>query len=209
MINVSYAITVCNELHEITRLVDFLLPRIEKEDQIVIQYDETGVTPPVLDYLNIIKQIHKNIKVIGFPLNNDFASFKNNLKNHSDGIFIFQIDADEVPSEFLLSTIHELLENNKEVDLFFVPRVNTVEGLTESHIQKWGWKVNEQGWVNWPDLQTRLYRRTSEIEWVGNVHERIKGYNTLSIFPLEEEYSLYHHKDIDRQERQNSYYETL
>jgi hypothetical protein len=101
MINVSYAITVCNELHEITRLVDFLLPRIEKEDQIVIQYDETGVTPPVLDYLNIIKQIHKNIKVIGFPLNNDFASFKNNLKNHSDGIFIFQIDADEVPSEFL------------------------------------------------------------------------------------------------------------
>jgi hypothetical protein len=209
MINVSYAITVCNELHEITRLVDFLLPRIEKEDQIVIQYDETGVTQPVLDYLNIIKQIHKNIKVIGFPLNNDFASFKNNLKNHSDGIFIFQIDADEVPSEFLLSTIHELLENNKEVDLFFVPRVNTVEGLTESHIQKWGWKVNEQGWVNWPDLQTRLYRRTSEIEWVGNIHERIKGYNTLSIFPLEEEYSLYHHKDIDRQERQNSYYETL
>ena len=209
MINVSYAITVCNELHEITRLVDFLLPRIEKEDQIVIQYDETGVTQPVLDYLNIIKQIHKNIKVIGFPLNNDFASFKNNLKNHSDGIFIFQIDADEVPSEFLLSTIHELLENNKEVDLFFVPRVNTVEGLTESHIQKWGWKVNEQGWVNWPDLQTRLYIRTSEIEWVGNVHERIKGYNTLSIFPIEEEYSLYHHKDIDRQERQNSYYETL
>jgi hypothetical protein len=209
MLNVSYAITVCNELHEITRLVDFLLPRIEKEDQIVIQYDETGITQPVLDYLNIIKQIHKNIKVIGFPLNNDFASFKNNLKNHSDGIFIFQIDADEVPSEFLLSTIHELLENNKEVDLFFVPRVNTVEGLTESHIQKWGWKVNEQGWVNWPDLQTRLYRRTSEIEWVGNVHERIKGYNTLSIFPLEEEYSLYHHKDIDRQERQNSYYETL
>lgn len=209
MLNVSYAITVCNELQEITRLVDFLLPRIEKEDQIVIQYDEGGVTQPVLDYLNIIKQIHKNIKVIGFPLNNDFASFKNNLKNHCDGIFIFQIDADEVPSEFLLSTIHELLENNKEVDLFFVPRVNTVQGLTEEHIQKWGWKLNEMGWVNWPDLQTRLYRRTSEIEWVGHVHERIKGYNTLSIFPLEEEYSLYHHKDIERQERQNSYYNTL
>jgi hypothetical protein len=81
--------------------------------------------------------------------------------------------------------------------------------LTEEHIQKWGWKVSEMGWVNWPDLQTRLYRRTSEIEWVGNVHERIKGNKTLSIFPLEEEYSLYHHKDIDRQERQNSYYETL
>ena len=209
MINLSYAITVCNELEEVTRLVNFLHPRIESEDEIVIQYDEGGVTPEVLDYLKIIDSIHKNINVFGYPLNNDFAGFKNNLKNHCNGIFIFQIDADEMPSEYLVENIHMLLDYNKEVDLFFVPRVNTVEGLTESHIQKWGWKVNEKGWVNWPDLQTRLYRRTSDIEWVGKVHERIKGYNTLTIFPLEEEYCLYHPKTIQRQERQNSYYDTL
>lgn len=61
----------------------------------------------------------------------------------------------------------------------------------------------------WPDLQTRIYRRTSEIEWEGKVHERIKGYNTLTILPLEEEYSLYHPKNIQRQEKQNQYYETI
>jgi hypothetical protein len=131
------------------------------------------------------------------------------LKNHANGIFIFQVDADEIPNEYLVENIHQLLDYNKDVDLFFVPRINTVEGLTKKHIQQWGWKLNENGWVNFPDYQTRIYRRTSEIEWTGKVHERIIGYNTLSVLPTDEEYCLYHHKEIERQERQNSYYETL
>ena len=209
MINVTYAITVVNELEEITRLVDFLLPRIGEEDDILIQYDESGVTKEVKSYLDIISQLNKKVTVIGFPLNNDFATFKNNLKNHAQGIFIFQIDADEIPHEYLVTNMGKLLDANKEVDLFFVPRVNTVTGLTSEHVQKWGWKLNEEGWVNWPDVQTRIYRRTSQIEWVGKVHERIVGYNTMSILPLEEIFSLKHPKDIKRQEKQNEYYETL
>lgn len=209
MINVTYAITVCNELEEITRLVDFLLPRIGEEDDILIQYDESGVTKEVKSYLDIVSQLNKKVSVVGFPLNNDFATFKNNLKNHAQGIFIFQIDADEQPHEYLVTNMSQLLEANKDVDLFFVPRVNTVTGLTSEHVQKWGWKLNEEGWVNWPDVQTRIYRRTSQIEWVGKVHERIVGYNTMSILPLEEIFSLKHPKDIKRQEKQNEYYETL
>jgi hypothetical protein len=209
MVNVTYAVTVCNELVEITRLVNFLHPRIQSEDEILIQYDSGGVTEEVLNYLKIINELHSNISIVGFPLDKDFASYKNNLKNHAKGIFIFQIDADEMPSEYLVANMHDLLESNLDIDLFFVPRVNTVEGLTESHIKKWRWNVNENGWVNWPDLQTRLYRRTSEIEWEGKVHERIKGYNTLTLLPLEEEYALYHPKDIERQERQNALYETI
>jgi hypothetical protein len=149
------------------------------------------------------------VRVIGFPLNKDFASYKNNLKNHANGMFIFQIDADEMPSEYLVENLQFFLESNKDVDLFFVPRINTVEGLTKEHIQKWRWKVDENGWVNFPDYQTRIYRRTSEIEWQGNVHERIVGYNTLSVLPQEEEYCLYHHKQIERQEKQNDYYDTI
>jgi len=210
MINVTYAITVCNELNEITTLVDFLKDRIGKEDEILIQYDEDSVTDSVKSYLTILSQLHTDsIKVIGFPLNNDFAAYKNNLKNHANGIFIFQIDADEKPSEYLLENIHDFLEANKDVDLFFVPRINTVEGLTKEHIQKWRWNVNDKGWVNFPDYQTRLYRRTSEIRWEGKVHERIVGYNTLSIIPSEEIYCLYHHKQIERQEKQNAYYDTI
>ena len=210
MINITYAITVCNELNEITNLINFLHPKIQKDDEILIQYDEGGVSKEVMDYLKIISQIHPNeIKVIGFPLNKDFASYKNNLKNNAKGIFIFQIDADEIPSESLIENIHQFLEYNKDVDLYFVPRINTVEGLTEEHIQKWGWGVNEKGWINFPDYQTRIYRRTSEIHWVNKVHERIVGFNTMTVLPAEEEYALYHPKDIERQERQNAYYETI
>ena len=210
MINITYAITVCNELEEITKLVDFLKNKIEKEDEILIQYDEDSASDSIKNYLKIMSQLHNtNIKVIGFPLNNDFASYKNNLKTHAKGIFIFQIDADEIPSEYLMENIHEFIEYNKDVDLFFVPRINTVEGLTKEHIKKWKWNVNDAGWVNFPDYQTRLYRRTSEIEWQGKVHERIIGYNTLSVLPSEEQYCLYHHKKIERQEKQNAYYDTI
>lgn len=210
MVNITYAITVCNELEEITNLINFLKPRIESDDEILIQYDSDSATQAVTDYLRILSQLHNtNIKVIGFPLNNDFASYKNNLKNHAQGMFIFQIDADEIPSEYLVNNMRDLLDSNKDVDLFFVPRVNTVKGLTGAHIQKWGWKVNDNGWVNWPDYQTRLYRRTSEIEWQGKVHERIVGYNTLTILPQQEEYCLYHVKEIERQEKQNAYYDTI
>ena len=210
MINVTYAITVCNELEEITKLVDFLKNKIDKDDEILIQYDENSTTKPVKDYLTIISQLHNsNIKVISYPLNNDFASFKNNLKDNAKGIFIFQIDADEIPSEHLMENIKDIIEYNKDVDLFFIPRINTVDGLTKEHIKKWKWQVNELGWVNFPDYQTRLYRRTSEIQWQGKVHERIVGYNTLSVLPQEEQYCLYHHKQIERQEKQNDYYDTI
>jgi len=210
MINVTYAITVCNELEEITKLVDFLKNKIDKDDEILIQYDENSATKPVKDYLTIISQLHNaNIKVISYPLNNDFASFKNNLKDNASGIFIFQIDADEIPSEHLMENIKDIIEYNKDVDLFFVPRINIVDGLTKEHIKKWKWNVNELGWVNFPDYQTRLYRRTSEIQWQGKVHERIVGYNTLSVLPQEEQYCLYHHKQIERQEKQNAYYDTI
>jgi len=210
MINITYAITVCNELEEITKLIDFLKDKIEKEDEILIQYDEDSASEAIKNYLKIISQLHNsNIKVIGFPLSNDFASYKNNLKTHAKGIFIFQIDADEIPSEYLMENIHEFIEYNKDVDLFFVPRINTVEGLTKEHIKKWKWNVNDAGWINFPDYQTRLYRRTSEIEWQGKVHERIIGYNTLSVLPSEEQYCLYHHKKIERQEKQNAYYDTI
>ena len=210
MISITYAITVCNELNEITKLVDFLQNRIDRDDEILIQYDSDSATKAVTDYLKIISQLHNsNIKVISYPLSGDFASYKNNLKNHANGMFIFQIDADEIPSEHLIENIHDFLEYNKDVDLFFIPRVNTVDGLTQEHITKWRWQVNEKGWVNFPDYQTRLYRRTSEIEWQGKVHERIVGYNTLSVLPQEENYCLYHPKEIERQEKQNAYYDTI
>tara|TARA_X000001036_G_C20449942_1_gene712945 strand:+ start:185 stop:811 length:627 start_codon:yes stop_codon:yes gene_type:complete len=208
MKTISYAITVHNEIDELTTLLNFLQTNIRKEDEIVIQYDETSVTDEVKEYVTLMDSMHENHIVVGFPLNKDFASFKNNLKSHCTKDFIFQVDADEIPHEFLVEYIGQVLDENP-VDIVFVPRVNTVEGLTDEHIKKWGWKVDEKGWVNFPDYQTRIYRNTEDVMWMNKVHERITGYNTFSNFPAEEQWSLYHPKKIDRQEQQNEFYETI
>jgi len=205
---ISYAITVCNELKEITELTNFLQSRIEEEDEIIIQYDTNGVTKEVSDFLTIFGEINKQTKIVSFPLNKDFATFKNNLKKNCSGDYIFHIDADEIPTEYLMQNLKTILESNN-VDIVFVPRVNTVNGLTEAHIQGWGWRVNEKGWVNFPDYQTRIYKNTNDVEWFGKVHERISGYNTFANFPAEERFSLYHHKQIERQEKQNNFYNNI
>ena len=208
MKSISYAITCWNEIEELTKLLNFLQLHIRKEDEIVIQYDKSSVTDEVKQYVTLMNSMHENHIVVGFSLNKDFATFKNNLKSHCTKDYIFQVDADEIPHEYLVEYLGEVLETNP-VDIVFVPRVNTVEGLEQSHIDKWKWNVNDKGWVNFPDYQTRIYRNTEDVTWMNKVHERITGYDTFSNFPAEEEWSLYHHKQIDRQEKQNKFYETI
>lgn len=205
MITISYAVTVCNEIQEIQRLIPFLEQHMKETDEIVIQYDRTSVTDEVTKYLDLVSQSHR---VIGSPLNNDFSRFKNNLSKHCKGDYIFQIDADEIPNETLMENIHGVIEDN-DVDLLYVPRVNTVEGLTEQHIQKWGWKVDKDGWVNFPDYQSRIYRNNKNIRWINKVHEQIIGFKTFSKLPSYEELSLYHPKQIERQEKQNEFYSKI
>ena len=125
------------------------------------------------------------------------------------GDYIFQIDADEYPNESVFTHIPAILESNPDNEVYLVPRVNTVKGLTQEHIAKWGWNVNDKGWVNWPDYQWRIWKRKPEIKWKNKVHEVLDGHKTYAALPAMEALSLYHPKTIDRQEKQNKYYESL
>jgi hypothetical protein len=203
---ISYAITVCNELEEIKRLVSFLLSNKRKEDEIVILFDEKNGTDKVFDYIE--SQVH-GCEVFCEKFEGHFADWKNLLTSHCEGDYIFQIDADEIPNLTLIEHLPEILEMNQGIDVLLVPRVNTVEGLTQEHIQKWGWVVDNQGWVNYPDFQWRIYKNTPDIKWINKVHEKLIGYKTISNLPQIEECSLYHPKTIERQEKQNNYYDTL
>ena len=209
---ISYAIPVCNEHVELEKLLSFLIKHIDENDEIVVQCDKGNTTPEVYKVLDLFKApvgLKDPLKVIEFPLNGDFASFKNNLKEHCTGDWIFQIDADELPHESLITNLKPLLELNPTTELFLVPRVNTVEGLTQAHINKWRWNVNEKNWVNWPDYQTRIIQNSSKIQWASKVHEVIVGFSTKGALPMEEEWCVYHPKDIKRQEAQNNFYDTL
>jgi hypothetical protein len=206
---ISYAITVKDELAEIQRLVPFLLKKKRPQDEIVVLYDQDNGDEEVTKYLKPFN-IKPNVQFWrGFDFNGHFANWKNKLTEYCVGDYIFQIDADEMPNETLIDNLPAILEQSGGVDVVLVPRVNTVEGLTEAHIKKWGWRVDEKGWVNFPDCQWRIYRKDPSIKWVNKVHERLEGFKTYACLPLQEEYSLYHPKDIARQEKQNSYYETL
>ena len=121
---------------------------------------------------------------------------------------MFHFDADEYPHDILLQQVKPILESN-DVDLIWVPRVNTVDGITEQHIEKWRWRVSEKGWVNYPDYQSRIFKNSTKIRWQNKVHERIIGAQTYSHLPPHEELSLYHPKTIEKQEKQNNFYETL
>ena len=204
----SYAITVCNEFIEIQKLLSVLLVNKREQDEIVVLFDKQSGTSEVWAYLTKLKN-EEHIKLTRKKFENHFADWKNYLTDLCTGDYIFQIDADEIPDKSLIDNLPLILEANPNNEVYLVPRVNTVEGLTQEHINKWGWNVNEKGWVNWPDYQWRIWKNKPEIKWVNKVHEKLEGFRTYAPLPAEEGVALYHPKDIVRQEKQNNYYNTL
>ena len=201
---ISIAITVCNEYQELKTLLDYLSERALSPDyEIVVQIDEQNHTPEVLHTV-----IDRGVKHWFYPLNKDFASYKNELSNHCSGEYIFQIDADEIPALELLTMLPSILESNPEVDVYLVPRINTVSGITEEHIQKWRWNV-EGDRINFPDYQWRIYRNDKSIKWKNKVHEVLDGYKQFTTLPAQDEFCLLHQKTIERQEKQNNFYNTI
>ena len=209
---ISFAITAYNEHEELKQLLNQLVQIVKPNDEIVIQLDNKA-TNEVIKITDEFFNKHSekvNIKKTFFGLDNHFANFKNNLKEHCAKDWIFQIDADETLSETFCRIIHEVLETNEEIDLIAVPRVNIVNGLTQEDVTQWHWQLNNQGWVNWPDFQHRIFKNKPEIKWVNKVHEQIIGWRTYAELPSEDDsYALYHIKDIDRQRAQNAFYSTI
>ena len=159
-VKISYGITVHDEAVELKRLLNILTDKIDKEDEIVIciDGDDVKVEAVLGEYLS-----ENNDIVYKRKLDGDFASQKNSVIENSKGDYVFHIDADEYPSDGLLEYVKPILEAN-DIDLIWVPRVNTVDGITEQHIQQWGWRVSEKGWVNYPDYQARIFKNDKKIK---------------------------------------------
>lgn len=206
---ISYAITVCNENDEAVRLINFLHEHKRPEDEICVLLDKPKCPPPLLDWLYRFSSANWiTLKESAFQ--NDFSKWKNELNAMCKGNYIFNIDADEMPAETLIKHLPQILEENPDVKSYAVPRVNTVEGLTEEHIKRWNWRLNESQWVNYPDYQNRIYKNDPDIYWINKVHERLNVWQDTWPLPMDtEDWVLYHPKDIQRQENQNNYYNTL
>ena len=215
---ISYGITVYNEYKEIDNLLFHLSKHIRDEDEVVVTQDVSKIGTGVFeeDFQALEKIIEKyeygsyfnNLKITSFNFNKDFAALKNHTKSICSGDYIFHIDADEIPNQILLEQLPQILEIN-DTDLVWVPRINTVEGITDFHLNLWKWRVTEQGWINFPDYQARIFRNTDDIKWIKPVHEVIDGAKTYSHLPPHEELTLRHDKDIKKQEIQNKLYDQI
>ena len=207
MMNISYSILTHNETDSLSELIQFLVKHKDEEDEIVIldDYSDNEKTKEILDTMCSIHEITFEQR----HLLKDYAGQKNYLSRMCKGDYIFNIDADELPNKKLMKNIKMILEANPTIDLYWIPRVNTVKGLSQEHIQKWGWQVNERGWVNWPDYQGRIWKNRPNILWKNKVHEVLGGYKEHTFLPQEEQFCFYHPKDIKRQERQNEFYSQI
>ena len=204
---ISYSILTHNEDESLQKILDFIIKHKDEEDEIVIldDYSDNPKTLEILDfYVSANDIVYEQRHLL-----KDYAGQKNHLTRMCKGSYIINIDADELPHKFLMKNIKGILEANPTIDLYWVPRVNTVEGITEEHILKWRWQVNEKGWVNFPDYQGRIWRNRPNILWKNKVHEVLTGYKEHTYLPAEEEFCFYHPKTIDRQEKQNDFYNQI
>ena len=206
-ISISYSILTHNEDKSLKQLLDFLIEHKDENDEIVI-LDDFSDNPKTIEILDFYVSAH-DIIYEQRELLKDFANQKNYLTRMCKSSYIMNIDADEILSKFFIENVKLVLEANPTIDLYWVPRVNTVEGLTQEHIDKWRWQVNEKGWVNFPDYQGRLYKKRPNIRWEKPVHEQIVGYREHTFLPQEKNWAIIHKKDIDRQENQNKFYEGI
>lgn len=206
---INYCITVHNELTEFGALIAMLVENKLPEDKIFVLHDGTDVSEDVYSAIQNVCEIN-DIVYFDYSLYNDFSQFKNKLKSLvPEGEYIFQLDADEMITMSLVKSINGIVKTN-DTDLIYISRRNLVEGITKEHLVLWQWTQDENGFINYPDLQGRLYKNLPYIKWEGKVHERIVGAKTTMVLPDQPyDWAILHNKTIEKQEIQNKFYDEI
>lgn len=209
---ISYCISVYNEKAEVVRLLTLLQQIKTQEEEIVVLQTYKDESEQKSDSYQDIKSeiLTMSVDQYGeFHFCNKFSSMKNHLNAMATKSYIFNLDADELLSRLAFQQYRKILSQNQDIDLYYIPRINTVDGLTSQDIASWSWRLNEFGWVNWPDYQPRLYKNTASISWVGDVHEYISGFRKSAYIPQEPSMAIIHTKDIIKQRLQNQLYDQI
>lgn len=179
---ISYLVTCKNEGYQIQSLLNLLFKYKDGNECIILDdYSDDKDTLKVLDSISdsTFFKIHKH------HLNRNYSEHKNYGKSLCSGDYVFQIDADELPSETLLESLKDIIEVNKNIDLFWVPRINDFKGVNNDIAKQWGWKLTpyqNRLIVNWPDPQSRIFKNVSYMEWKRRLHEKVEGSKNVCLF---------------------------
>ena len=200
---ISYAICVCNETKELGDLLRFLFDVKREGDEVLVLCDSGNSHPGIDTVLDMFPGVTSHSR----EFKRDFADHKNYLASLCSGDYIFNIDADEIPQEMLIRTIEKLIEISDPPDLIWVPRINICPGYTQNFLKKHNFSCNENGWINWPDYQGRVYKK--ELRWAGKVHEKIEGAKRSQGLKDIPHLALWHIKSTQKQDKQNALYNSM
>ncbi len=208
---ISYLVTCKNEGYQLQSLLERLYENKDNNECIVLDdYSDDVDTKSILDKFN--KHESGFYKIYQHKLENSYSEHKNYGKSLCKGEYIFQIDADELPSKTLLESLKDIINLNKDVDLFWIPRINDFKGVNQQNSAQWGWRLTpyeNRLIVNWPDPQGRLFKNVSYMEWKRRLHEKVEGSKTHVHLPYEYEYALHHNKTIEKQIQTNIKYNKI
>ena len=206
---ISFLVTCKNEGYQLQLLLERLL-EYKDENECIILDDFTEDE----DTKNILENISDTqfFKVYQHKLDRNYSEHKNYGKSLCKGKYIFQIDADELPSKILLDNLKEIIELNNDIDLFWIPRINDFKGVNPDNARQWGWRLTnyeDRLIVNWPDPQGRLFKNVPYMEWKRRLHEKVEGAKTFVHLPSEFDLSLLHNKTIEKQIETNIKYNKI
>jgi hypothetical protein len=200
MVFLSIAICYCGEEREFGNLMYFLSEVVNPEKtEIVVLVDTTKVKT-----IDEIKNEYPFAKFFEKDFEDHFGDHKNFLGEQCEGQYILNIDSDEMPTELLIKNL-EIYDGPH--DLLVIPRINICPGYTKSFLEKWGFQINNAGWINWPDWQGRFYKKG--LQWSGKIHEKIEDPQSVARLDEDPRIALLHIKDTKKQNKQNTNYACL
>ena len=197
----SYLVTTHNE----TDCLDELLSKLtstKKTNHEIVLLDDYSDNPTTI---SIIEKYKSSINFQQKKLQNDYGAHKNYGISLCKGEWIFQIDADELPTDVLLENIDVLLQSNANNETLWLPRLNYFVGVTQTDIEMWGWNYQD-GMINFPDYQSRLYKNLPHIRYERRLHEKVEGYTSYAFIPAQKDIALIHNKTIEKQRETNMKY---
>lgn len=197
----SYLITCHNEGDSLNELLTKLSNSLKHNHEIVVVDDHSTCEKT----LSILQAFAEKAKIHKHKLDNHYGAHKNYGIEQCSGQWIFQLDADELPTDALLQHIDAILEANDASEVIWLPRCNKFVGVTQKDIDDWGWRMHK-GMVNFPDYQSRIYKNLPYIRYQKRLHERVEGNKSYVMIPPQEEYAIIHTKTIEKQRESNNNY---
>lgn len=193
---ITYAIMVCNESRDLYSLISFLKNVIDEEDDINVLIDTAHSTESVK---SVIEHFKDDVVTCERAFDGNFAEHRNFHISKCTGDYIFVLDPDEMPQELIIKRIKEVISTTG-ADFLMIPRINIVLGATRKWCEDhdFGDKVNELGWINWPDYNGRIFKNNGIIKYGNALHEKIQGYTNMKLIADNPGLALYHIKSVDK-----------